>query len=299
MLITCIGIAFVFWVLVKLSQSYPTVKPVVVNIEMSEDKALLAYPPTDIKAELKGTGWDLMLEHFYHSKIPVFISMLNNNSLYLNQNRMRTEIRNSLRFSAIEVLSVNYEEIQVELDDKVSKKIPIQLEKDLVFSPGNQLKQLPTLTPDSVVITGPVSLLDSLDFWPTTPLVLSDLKSSSTLDWPLVNPGPELILDQPKTSINLAVEQFTEKTLYIPVTITNATEGDSLKVFPDKIQLTCQVGLSRYNEVLYQHFAIEADLQHVPLQEGKNTVPVKLVRFPLFVKGVKLERQSVEFFIVK
>ncbi len=299
MLITCIGIAFVFWVLVKLSQSYPTIKPVVVNIEMPENKALLAYPPTDIQAELKGTGWDLMLEHFYHSKIPVFISMLNNNSLYLNQNRMRTEIRNSLRFSAIEVLSVNYEEIQVELDDKVSKKIPIQLEKDLVFSPGNQLKQSPTLTPDSIVITGPVSLLDSLDSWPTTPLVLSDLKSSSTLDWPLVNPGPELILDQSKTSVNLEVEQFTEKTLYIPVTITNATEGDSLKVFPDKIQLTCQVGLSRYNEVLYQNFAIEADLQHVPLQEGKNTVPVKLVRFPLFVKGVKLERQSVEFFIVK
>jgi hypothetical protein len=299
MLITCIGIAFVFWVLVKLSQSYPTVKPVVINIEMAEDKSLLAYPPTDIQAELKGTGWDLMLEHFYHSKIPVFISMLNSNSLYLNQNRMRTEIRNSLRFSAIEVLSVNYEEIQVELDNKASKKVPIQLDKDLAFSPGNQLRQAPTLTPDSVLITGPASILDSLDFWATTPLVLTDLKSSSTLDWPLVSPGPELLLDRSEVAINLELEQFTEKTLYIPVTITHAPEGDSLKVFPDKIQLTCQVGLSRYSEVLYQNFAIEADLQNVPLQEGKNTVPVRLVRFPLFVKGVKLERQSVEFFIVK
>ena len=72
MLITCIGIAFVFWILVKLSQTYPTVKPIMLNIEMPEDKCLLEMPPDDVEAELRGTGWDLMLEHFYHSRIPVF-----------------------------------------------------------------------------------------------------------------------------------------------------------------------------------------------------------------------------------
>ena len=299
MLITCIGIAFVFWVLVKLSQTYPTVKPVMLNIEMPEDKCLLEMPPADVEAELRGTGWDLMLEHFYHSRIPVFISMLDNTNLYLNQNRMRTEIRGSLRFSAIEVLSVNYENLEIELDQKVSKRVPVVLEQDLQFSPGNQLKQVPTVTPDSVTITGPAKTLDSLFVWPTTLMALTDIKSSTSVPLPLEPPAPALQLDIKPVNVDLDVEQFTEKTLYIPVSLNHVEEGDSLKVFPDKILLTCQVGLSRYNEVLYQDFEIEADLKDVPLQEGKNTVPVRLTKFPLYVKGVKLERQSVEFFIVK
>ena len=299
MLITCIGIAFVFWVLVKLSQTYPTVKPVMLNIEMPEDKCLLLMPPSDVEAELRGTGWDLMLEHFYHSRIPVFISMLDNTSLYLNQNRMRTEIRSSLRFSAIDVLSVNYENLEIELDQKVSKRVPVVLEKDLQFSPGNQLRQVPTLSPDSITLTGHAKVIDSLVFWPTNTLSLTDVKSSTSVSVPLEMAPPALQLGVDQIKVDLEVEQFTEKTIYIPVTINHVPEGDSLKVFPDKIQLTCQVGLSRYNEVMYQDFEIQADLKDVPLQEGKNTVPVKLIKFPLFVKGVKLERQSVEFFIVK
>lgn len=299
MLITCIGIAFVFWVLVKLSQTYPTVKPVMLNIEMPEDKCLLLMPPADVEAELRGTGWDLMLEHFYHSRIPVFISMLDNTNLYLNQNRMRTEIRSSLRFSSIEVLSVNYENLEIELDQKVSRRVPVVLEKDLQFSPGNQLRQVPTLNPDSITVTGPAKIIDSLFFWPTATLSLTDVKSSTSVSVPVEKAPPALQLGVNEINVDLEVEQFTEKTIYIPVTINHVPEGDSLKIFPDKIQLTCQVGLSRYNEVMYQDFEIQADLKDVPLQEGKNTVPVKLIKFPLFVKGVKLERQSVEFFIVK
>ena len=299
MLIICIGIAFVFWILVKLSQTYPTVKPVMLNIEMPEDKCLLRMPPADVEAELRGTGWDLMLEHFFHSRIPVFISMLDNTNLYLNQNRMRTEIRNSLRFSAIEVLSVNYENLEIELDQKINKRIPLVLEKELDFAPGNQLRELPTLEPDSITITGPAQLIDSLTYWPTTVLQLADVKSSTKVFLPLEPAPPALQLEPNQVEVALEVEQFTEKTLYIPVSINHAPEGDSLKIFPDKIQLTCQVGLSKYNEVAYQDFEIQAELKDVPLQEGKNTVPVKLIQFPSFVKGVKLERQSVEFYIVK
>lgn len=299
MLITCMGIAFVFWVLVKLSQSYPTIKIVVFNIDIPENKSLVKYPPTDISAELKGTGWDLMLEHFFHSKIPVFIPMPDNNSMYLNQNRMRTEIRNSLRFREIEVLSVNYDDIQIQLEDKKEKKVPIVFESELIFAPGNQLKQIPKLTPDSVLLTGPVSLLDSIASWPTKMVQLLDIKSSSTFEVDLQKPSLELKLNKTQTAVSLEVEQFTEKTLYIPVKVLNKPEGDSLKIFPDKIQLTCQVGLSRYNEVAYQDFSIEADLKDVPLQEGKNTVTVRLTHQPLFVKGAKLERKSVEFYIVK
>lgn len=299
MLIMCIGIAFVFWILVKLSQTYPTVKPVMLNVEMPEDRCLLRMPPADVQAELRGTGWDLMLEHFYHSRIPVFISMLDNSNLYLNQNRLRTEIRNSLRFSAIEVLSVNYENLEIELDQKVNKRVPIVLEKELAFSPGNQLRQVPALVPDSVTVVGPAQILDSLEFWPTSLLQLSDVKTSTSIAVPLEPAPPALQIEPQQIQVDLEVEQFTEKTLYIPVSISHAPVGDSLKIFPDKIQLTCQVGLSRYNELAYQDFAIQADLKDVPLQEGKNTVPVKLIKYPLFVKGVKLERQSVEFYIVK
>ena len=66
-LLACIGIAFVFWLLIKLSQTYRTEKQVLFQFEIPSDKALASVAPEDMTVQLQGTGWDRMTgRHLYH-----------------------------------------------------------------------------------------------------------------------------------------------------------------------------------------------------------------------------------------
>ena len=93
------------------------------------------------------------------------------------------------------------------------------------------------------------------------------------------------------------VEQFTEKSLFIKVDVKNAP--DSLKIFPERIRLTCVLGLSRYNEIAPEDFALEVDLKNIPLNTVNNTIPILVTKQPNYIDNIKLSDRSVEFFFVK
>jgi hypothetical protein len=68
-LLICIGIALVFWLLVKLSQTYSTVRPVKFEFQIPENETLSNAPPEDMTVEIEGTGWDLMFDYFSRPEI--------------------------------------------------------------------------------------------------------------------------------------------------------------------------------------------------------------------------------------
>ena len=146
-------------------------------------------------------------------------------------------------------------------------------------------------------ISGPASTVELIQQWKTDSLVLSDLRSDKTVAVALLKPPDELSLGTPQTEVRINVEQFTEKSLFVPLTIRNGP--DSLKIFPQQIKLTCVVGLSQYNEVTPRDFTVEVDLQNVPVSEDKNTAPIQLTQQPSFVKNVKFSPKSAEFYILQ
>jgi len=98
-------------------------------------------------------------------------------------------------------------------------------------------------------------------------------------------------------TVTLKVEQFTERSLFVPITIKNAP--DSLKTFPERAKLSCVVGLSKYNDIDKNSFQLVADLKGIPLNTEKNTIPVLVTKQPDFVRAVNFQPRSVEFFFVE
>ena len=68
----CIGIALVFWLLVKLSGEYFLEKQVNISYQLPQDKAFSKKPPSDIVARVEGTGWDLLFSYFTSPEINLF-----------------------------------------------------------------------------------------------------------------------------------------------------------------------------------------------------------------------------------
>ena len=296
-LIICISIALIFWLLVKLSQSFDTVYEVKINYSLPEGKAFVQVPPAKIEATLNGRGWDLLYYFLGKQQAEIALKLSNLENQTFSASQLKDRIRAGA--SSVEIKNLDYDYISVKLEDQAAKKIPVRLDHQLTFAEGIQLKKAPTLMPDSVELSGPASAVTELTEWLTQPLILSDLKSDYKAPLKLKTPlqeGP-IRIRPTEVEVSIEIEQYTERSLFVPLSILNAP--DSLQIFPENIRVNCVVGLSQYNAVNDSLFRLEADLKGIPLNASNNTVPVQLTRFPDFVQNIQFSPQSVEFFIVK
>ncbi|MCB0553373.1 MAG: hypothetical protein KDD02_07460 [Phaeodactylibacter sp.] len=296
-LLICMGIALIFWLLVKLSQTYQTQRPISFELEIPQEKALTELPPADMVAELEGSGWDLLFDYFSHPTVSLVYDMQDVSRLHLNRGQLRNDIAHELRTNDIKVLEINYDNVLLELEDRNSKTVPIIIQRRLSFAPEHHLKAPIGLKPDSVRISGPNSLIDSIHFWPTDSLILKNLKSSSTVILHLQQPNREVLLSANMVEAKIEVEPFTEKTMYVPLVVKNAP--DSLRIFPDKITVTCKLGLSKYDSVSYRDFIAEADLSGISPNAPNNTVPILITQQPDFTRNLQYTPKSAKFFIVE
>jgi hypothetical protein len=103
----------------------------------------------------------------------------------------------------------------------------------------------------------------------------------------------------PKTvQVIIPVDEFTEKTLELPVKLINNHNYDNIKVFPQKVRVTFTTALNRYPDMTEDLFEATADLD-LWRDHGYRTLPVKLTRFPPFCKIVKISPANIDFIIKK
>ena len=296
-LITCIALSLFFWILVKLSKNYTTSKEVRFSYSLPTDKAFSAYPTQSYEVDIQGTGWDLIYEYFSGNQVRLNYDLSNPENLVFNQMRLRNDIRKEFSSQDISLASFNYDGFQIQLEERTEKKVPIDLVVSLSFAPQYHLRDSLLLLPDSVLLSGPQSFVDTIYNWPTELLKLDQLKQSVDREVSLIKPPPETQISLQSIKVAVAVEQYTEKILEVGVEIVN-TE-DSLRVFPDKIELTCVVGLSKYNDLTADSFLLTADFAKAPISKIKNTIPLQLAYKPSFVESVFYRPKSVSFFIIE
>jgi hypothetical protein len=296
-LLICIGIALVFWLLVKLSQTYKAQKAVFFNIETPADKVLAKLPPDDLLAEIEGTGWDLLFDFFSKRELVLTYDMSSSDRLSLSRSQLRTDIKQNLYSDDIKIQEVNYDALNLIVENKGNRRVPIDLRAQLSFAPEHQLKPPIVLQPDSVTLIGPYSLVQQFDRWPTDSVNRTGLNKTEVFRLPLDNPPPELTLSAQSVEVRAEVEPVTEKSVYVPVVVKNAP--DSLRIFPDKVTLTFKIGLSQYEAIGYQDFTAEIDLGDIPLDASNNTVPIVITKMPKAARSMYYRPKSAKFFIVE
>lgn len=296
-LLVCIGIALVFWLLVKLSQSYKAEKEVTFDIQTPTGKVLAKRPPDNTSVELEGTGWDLLFEFFSNKDLLLAYDMTGKERLTLNRARLRSDIKQQLYSNGIKIVEVNQEPLSLLLEEQERKTVPVRLRAKLHFAPQHQLNPPILLSPDSVTLSGPKSIIASFTHWPTDSIVRSGLNRTLVELIPLRPAPSELTLSEKQVQASIAVESVTEKSVYVPLVVKNAP--DSLRIFPGKVTLTFKIGLSKYDSVSYRDFTAEIDMEGVSPSSASNTVPIIISNQPDYVKSLYYRPKSAKYFIVE
>jgi len=287
-----------FWLLVKLSQNHKANRQVAITYTLPDDMSFVTIPPDQVRVTLEGRGWDLMYDYFGRRNSEVNFNLASTVLQNITNNQLKGRMVDNAKSTNITVEDMSFDYISIELGESATKKIPIILEQQLNFAPEHQLQSAIQLTPDSIILSGPSSILETYTSWSTTLLSLENLKNTTTRPLPLQpNNMPQIQLSESAVQVQIPVEQFTEKSIFIPVMVKGAP--DSLKVFPNKVKTNFVVGLSRYDTISAKDFRLEVDLKGVPINQSNNTAPILITQQPLGVKNIQFSPKAVQFLFIK
>ncbi len=295
----CIGLSTFFWFLKKMSNSYRVTWPVEVHIEHPPEIDMETPLPKDITVEVKGHGWDLI----GNSKVIATFEQSKPGTLAITKYLLLKAIEQRIPSSKVTVGKLSTDGFTVVFDSLVQKRVPIIIDYHLELPEQFHLRSSPTIQPDSALLTGPKSLLDTIQMVKTEPIVFLDIKESKTVKVHALQPNPQVVVKPSVFEVTIPIESETEKTLYVPLQVLNAPvdslSSDSLVVFPARVNIAFMVGLGDYNNVTATDFEVVVDLSGVKKETNSTSAPILVKKSPAFVEHVKLSPNSARFFYVK
>lgn len=302
-----VGIATIFWFLNALGEEYTTtVNYPVRYINLPQNKVLTNKLPEQFALKVNAYGFDLIrykLSSAFLSN-PFDVGLYTNNRLKNNtlQNYSLATSQIVNRFekdlsSSIKLISIFPDTILFEFSPIVEKKVPIKSMVSSSFEQQYMLDEAISLEIDSVVVKGPSSKLDSIDFVETEELILKDLNKTVKRNVNLKQiEGIEF--SQRKIEITVPVEQFTEEKMSIPVKVSNLPDSILLRLFPGDVKVSYFVGFKKHDKVSVDLFDIRVDYNQTS-EDGSNKLKIELLRNPGFVTNVRYYPQEVTYLIEK
>jgi YbbR domain-containing protein len=195
------------------------------------------------------------------------------------------------------VVLVQPDTLYFDFSTRTVKKVPVKVMKDIRFKNQYDISGKIQLIPEYVTVSGPFDELVQIDTWETEKLKLEDVSGTISANAPLKKPTKANINIYPSViDVKIPVDEFTEMSMDVPVTVINNKTFRDVKLLPDKIKVTFMVALSNFPKMSRDSFEATVNLAGWA-EKGYPQLPVRLSRYPDFCKIVRLEPQAVDFLI--
>lgn len=296
-------ISSLIWLLITFSKEYTTVVNYPVQyINIAQDKKLQKAPISNIDLTIKATGFRILRAKIGKTPIQLDASKLNRKSkskFYFLIDNQETNIQKQL-LSGLEIKEIELDTVYLDLGILKSKKVALKPNLDIKYHVGYDILGEISYEPDSVIISGPESQIEKINFLNLSKLALVDVKENFKENVTILKPkqSPNLKLSVTKAVISGKVDKFTEGKLLIPFSVKNLPQNTNLTILTENIEVDFVVALSNFAEVTTASFNIECDYQFSEENNLSYLIP-KLVTKPDFIKSYKINPTKIDFLIQK
>jgi len=263
-----------------------------------QKRAFHSLQSDTVDVTIKGTGWQMLLSKMNNDNKPLIVDLQSLNST--NYVVLGSQISQVMDKDAIhDVAGFNPDTLYFDFLNRMVKRVPIKLITGIKYQHQFAQSNNTIIKPGYVTLVGPSARIDKITEWDTDSLTATDVNETirARVNMQPVSEGNMTLY--PKTiDVVIPVDEFTEKTLQIPVKLVNNHNFYNVKVFPQKVKVTFVTALKKYTEIDENFFEAEADLDLWRLK-GYNTLPVKLTRVPPYCKIISIEPANIDFIIKK
>lgn len=249
-IIASIIFAIGLWLTVNLGFDYTTTKEIPIAVQnIADDVALRSPPPETIRARVQGEGWKL-LGMKIGGDTKYIIDVENERSSVTI--RTSADLSERMRIpSGIEITDLQPSQLTILMEPKTSKRIPIEPDLEVTFRNGFSKVGEPTLSPDSVTVSGAESIVAALHTWQTEPIVLRDLRAPVRKTVALSDSLSQIIsLDVASTEVRFDVQPIAEQTISgLRVHVEGVPQNREVLIIPPRIDLVVRGGINRLAEI--------------------------------------------------
>ncbi len=291
-------IASGFWLLQTLNNDYETEFSIPVKLKgVPNNVVITSEPASELHIKVKDKGTVLLNYMLGKSFYPITLDFNDykgaNNHVSVYASQFERKILSQLNAST-RLLSMKPDTLEYYYSTGESKLVPVRLQGTV--SAGREYYLSDTIfTPDSVLVYASEKTLDTITVAYTQKLKLEDI--SDTLKQQVVLAGRKGIKFVPASvEMMLPVDIYTEKTVEVPLRGVNFPADKVLRAFPSKVQVTFQVGLSRFRQIGADDFHIYVSYEEL-LHLGSDKYTVKMKNIPKGVSHVRFNPERVDFLI--
>lgn len=298
--VTCLVFAVFAWVFTTLSNPHKyTVKQPITFKNYPQKRAFHSLQSDTVNAIVQGTGWQMLFSRMNDQRKVVTIDLqtLDTKNFVVLSTQLKQI--NAKKDPDREIIAFTPDTLFFDFSTRLVKRVKVELVTAFNFQKQFMQSGDVTIRPAEVFISGPANVLAKIKTWKTDSLKLNDLDESfrSRLALSPVSEGNLSVMPKSVT-VSIPVDEFTEKTMEIPVKLINNRNFYDIKVFPQKIKVTFTVSLKDYADVSEDDFEAVADLDRWR-KHGYSVLPVKVTRMPPYSRIVKTEPQNVDFIVKK
>ncbi|MFO7850882.1 MAG: CdaR family protein [Bacteroidota bacterium] len=300
-------LSFIFWFINALSKNNTgSINFPVRYINFPENLALVNELPDRLSLEVVGPGYSVLTARISGNKTPLVIDV-NNAGLsvkdretelefYIYSYNLRDAFSRQIR-SDFDINSITPDTINFVFDKVIRKKVPVRPDVKVNTQRQFMINGNIVSDPDSVEISGPRAVIDTIDHVKTEYHEYNQVKEEITRNINIES-IPKVGISHKKTEITIPVEQFTEEIIEVPVRILNEPDTAKVRLFPDMVNVHFNIALDDYNRI--QEIPLEAvvDMHGIDVRKVER-LTVKLVKLPDFISNVRYNPKRVEYIIEK
>ena len=298
--ITCLLLAIGAWLFMALSKKYLyTAKTVLYYKNFPQKKAFHPLQSDTVDLQVEGTGWQLLFARLRvkPQSISIDLEKLNSRNYVLFAEQL-ANVNRQLETSQ-KIISVNPDTLYFDFTLRTVKRVPVKLVSNITFVKQYGISGDIEIIPEYITLSGPRDKLEKINDWPTDTLILKDVRSTSVTRVAIAQNKMKNVSIFPNSAeVTVPVDEFTEKTLEIPVKVINNKQYYDVKLYPKKVKVTFMVALSKYQQINETYIDAIADLNEWKIS-NHNKLRVSLSRFPDFCKLVSIAPAKVDFIIEK
>jgi len=288
------------WLLNALSKNYTSILEYPLEYtNFPEGKVFVGELPGHLDLQINAHGYALLNYRMFKKTDPLDfnVSAFNlsrgqdGSSTYMLTRYMKDQIARQLP-PELQLLEIKPDTLYFQFSEKVTRMVKIQ--PDFGFSIVNQftIKDRILLTPDSVEVTGPDLILDTLASIYTERLDLGEL-TKNYKDRVRLSKKADLTYSVSRVECFIELERFTELQVSVLIEALNLPDSILLQTFPSSINLNCKVGLSNYERI--ESYPFRAVVDYEKIDERVQTLNVSIQNLPDYLLGYEYYPKTVEF----
>lgn len=299
-------VSTVIWYLSKLSHEYSTSLNYPIRYEsLPKGKVLIGEPPRKIQLKVKAFGYTLLKCKIGSALSPIELDLNKHLSYSYEGSKVKQfvltyRLRNSvIKQLGSEILleGIEPDTLILELTDVASKKVLVKPKVEFHFEQQYMQSGYLDIEPDSITISGPKSLIDTVNEVTTKEVKFKNLNQKVSKTVSLI-PINQVSFSKRNVLISLPVEKYTEITVKVPVNCSNQPDSLRLLFMPKTVDVKCNVVLSKYFTLTPVMFKADVDYTQISSSLSKR-LKVKLTTLPEFVSLVDYSPKYVEYIIEK